>query len=65
MPFGPATRLMVSRPFGEGAEHFDDAPEGAAAIAKDLHAGVCLLVKGSRTARMERVIEALKAGEND
>jgi UDP-N-acetylmuramoyl-tripeptide--D-alanyl-D-alanine ligase len=44
--------------FGPGARHFDSVDLLAARIAGDLHAGVCLLVKGSRFMRMERVVAA-------
>jgi UDP-N-acetylmuramoyl-tripeptide--D-alanyl-D-alanine ligase len=51
--------------FGEGAEHFDSHKALADVVIRDLAAaphGVNLLIKGSRSARMERVVEALVAG---
>ena len=47
--------------FGAGASHHGDADAAAAAIAAELHGAVCLLVKGSRSAHMERVVAALCA----
>jgi hypothetical protein len=41
------------------ARHFDDAAALAAALAAELPAGVNLLVKGSRSMRLETVIERL------
>ena len=49
--------------FGRGAQHFEDVPELAAALVRETHAGVTVLVKGSRFMRMERVVAAL-AGES-
>jgi len=45
--------------FGAGAMHVDDVPSLAALLQRDAHAGVTLLVKGSRFMRMERVVAAL------
>jgi UDP-N-acetylmuramoyl-tripeptide--D-alanyl-D-alanine ligase len=50
----------AAKAFGDGAEHFDDALALAVRVNSELHNGVCLLVKGSRAARMERVVEALR-----
>ncbi len=47
--------------FGAGASQHADAAAAAAAIGAELHAAVCLLVKGSRAAGMEDVVAALCA----
>lgn len=57
---GPESAAAVAA-FGAG-RHFEDAAALAAAIAAELPAGVNLLVKGSRSMRLETVIERL-AGE--
>jgi len=54
-PLGAATVAA----FGAGAQHFDDQPALIAALRAQLHAGVTCLVKGSRSAAMERVAAAL------
>jgi UDP-N-acetylmuramoyl-tripeptide--D-alanyl-D-alanine ligase len=46
--------------FGEGASVYDSPAELVAALAEALDADVNLLVKGSRSMRMERVVEALE-----
>ena len=46
--------------FGEGAHMFDDPADLVAALAGSLDADVNLLVKGSRSMRMERIIEGLE-----
>jgi UDP-N-acetylmuramoyl-tripeptide--D-alanyl-D-alanine ligase len=47
--------------FGAGATWFADAEELAAALRADLRPGVTVLVKGSRSNRLERVAAALGA----
>jgi len=47
--------------FGAGGEWFPDASALSAALLASADAGVCLLVKGSRVNRLERVVEALTA----
>ena len=46
--------------FGDGASVFDSPAELVAALAEALDADVNLLIKGSRSMRMERVVEALE-----
>ncbi|MGH8041887.1 MAG: UDP-N-acetylmuramoyl-tripeptide--D-alanyl-D-alanine ligase [Rudaea sp.] len=47
------------RAFGNNARHFADQQELIAALATDVHAGVSVLVKGSRGSAMEHVVKAL------
>ena len=51
--------------FGEGARHFSSVEDLSSAIAGQLEADVMVLVKGSRSARMEDVINLIKAVETD
>jgi len=48
--------------FGAGATWFKDVEDMTAVLAGELHPGVTVLVKGSRSNRLERVAEALGAG---
>jgi UDP-N-acetylmuramoyl-tripeptide--D-alanyl-D-alanine ligase len=48
--------------FGAGAEWFADAESLASAVNAELTREVCVLVKGSRSARLERVVNALTGG---
>ncbi|NCF11171.1 MAG: UDP-N-acetylmuramoyl-tripeptide--D-alanyl-D-alanine ligase, partial [Gammaproteobacteria bacterium] len=48
--------------FGEDGEAFTDQEALVGALRDELDAGVTLLVKGSRSAHMERVVSALTAG---
>jgi UDP-N-acetylmuramoyl-tripeptide--D-alanyl-D-alanine ligase len=54
-PLGAAT----VEAFGAGGEHFSAKPALTDALRAQLHAGVTCLVKGSRSAGMEQVVEAL------
>lgn len=47
--------------FGEGARHFNDKQALIDALRSEVHDKVSLLVKGSREARMEQVVNALTA----
>ena len=46
--------------FGRGARHFPDIESLLAALGAELHAGIHVLVKGSRAMRMERVVGDLR-----
>jgi UDP-N-acetylmuramoyl-tripeptide--D-alanyl-D-alanine ligase len=57
---GPLSRSAVEA-FGEGGLHFDDQVMLVGAVREALDAGVTCLVKGSRSAAMDRVVAALEA----
>ncbi len=61
---GPLSAHAV-RAFGEGAQHHPDQAALIEALRPMLHAGMTVLVKGSRSARMERVVQALQADTNN
>jgi UDP-N-acetylmuramoyl-tripeptide--D-alanyl-D-alanine ligase len=50
--------------FGAGARHFASQQELIAALVADAHAGVTVLVKGSRGSAMDRVVQALLGDGN-
>ena len=56
--YGPASRDAVEA-FGVDGTWFDDLSTLVATLSDEVDADVNLLVKGSRSARMERVVEAL------
>jgi UDP-N-acetylmuramoyl-tripeptide--D-alanyl-D-alanine ligase len=60
---GPLSLAAVTS-FGNGGQHFADLDALLAALRPLLAADVTVLVKGSRSARMERVIAALRAEGN-
>ncbi len=60
---GPLSRAAVAA-FGTGASHFLSVEALIDALRKGVEPGASVLVKGSRAMRMERVVEALRAGEN-
>ncbi len=45
--------------FGRGAQHFSDVEGLLAVLNSELHKNVTLLIKGSRSMRMERVVRSL------
>ena len=55
---GPLSKLAVES-FGPGGEWFADTEALARAVNAELTREVCVLVKGSRMNRLERVVEAL------
>ncbi len=60
---GPLSHNAVTA-FGEGGIHFDSQAALIEALRHQLAPGVTVLVKGSRSARMERVADALCGGED-
>ncbi len=61
---GPLSHATASG-FGDGAKHFEDCATLAAALRQVLTAEMTVLVKGSRSAHMEQVVEALLCGGDD
>lgn len=55
---GDSCRAAV-RGFGGAGQHFSDQEALAEALRETLQAEDCVLIKGSRSARMERVVDAL------
>jgi UDP-N-acetylmuramoyl-tripeptide--D-alanyl-D-alanine ligase len=58
--FGPLAALAAEA-FGAGGERFENAAELAQALDGELQSDVRLLVKGSRSNRLERVVDVLVA----
>jgi len=56
--FGPLAALAADT-FGEGATRHTDIDDLIATVRSQLKADVCLLVKGSRSNRLERLVQAL------
>jgi UDP-N-acetylmuramoyl-tripeptide--D-alanyl-D-alanine ligase len=54
---------QATNAFGEGAYYFANKEQMIAALQKELSANSRVLIKGSRSARMEDVVDALKALE--
>jgi UDP-N-acetylmuramoyl-tripeptide--D-alanyl-D-alanine ligase len=55
---------LAAEAFGTGAEWFADTEALARAVNAELTREVCVLVKGSRSNRLERVVEALTGHSN-
>ncbi len=54
----------ATRAFGADARHFDNQDALLHALRGDLHAGVRVLVKGSRSSAMDKVVAALLADQS-
>jgi len=50
---------LSAEAYGQGADHFEDVESLCRALTRELSPGVRVLVKGSRSMRMERVVQAL------
>ena len=61
---GPLS-CLAAEAFGDAGFCCDDIDNMATTIGRDIHAGVNLLVKGSRAAAMERLVERLVAGNGE
>jgi len=61
---GPLSQAATEQ-FGEGACHFTDQQQMIAALREQLPARATLLVKGSRSMKMERVVESMCNGSNN
>jgi len=59
---GELSRKAVAG-FGEGAQHYVEKNVLIEALRNDIHAQVSLLVKGSRSAGMEQVVDALTVAD--
>lgn len=57
---GELSRHAVAA-FGGGAKHFDSITALVASLTDDLHKDVTVLVKGSRSMQMERVVRSLQS----
>lgn len=61
---GPLSRAAVDA-FGSGAEHYADQSQLIEALRDELRSGVVLLVKGSRSSAMDRVVGALLSRDSN
>lgn len=59
---GPLTKASVTA-FGPGGRHFDDVDALVGVLKQKFGSGVTVLIKGSRSMGMERVVERLLPGE--
>ena len=59
-----ALSAHAAEAFGEGAARFDSHEALADALKQDMREGVRVLVKGSRGSAMDRVVAALRQGED-
>jgi UDP-N-acetylmuramoyl-tripeptide--D-alanyl-D-alanine ligase len=61
--FGHLSR-QASTVFGHGGTHFDSLDALIARVKAEMQADTCVLVKGSRSMQMERVVNAIVDSEN-
>ncbi len=54
----------VSQAFGKGAEHFDDSARLIEALKQQACPGMTFLIKGSRSARMDLIVNALRVTDS-
>jgi len=59
-----ANSRAAARAFGADARHFDDRQSLLHALQNDLHGGVRVLVKGSRSSAMDKIVAALLADQH-
>ena len=60
---GEFTRYTVKE-FGAGAKHYSDHESLIQTLREDLYEGVCVLLKGSRTMQLEKVVEGIRSASN-
>jgi UDP-N-acetylmuramoyl-tripeptide--D-alanyl-D-alanine ligase len=58
--YGELTKHSV-KTFGAGAAHFNSHSQLINTLQNDLFSGVCVLVKGSRAMRMEKIVDGIRA----
>ncbi len=56
--FGKLSRL-ASDALGGNGQHFETIEALVEAVKREMHVGMCVLVKGSRSMKMERVVKAI------
>ncbi|EIJ41654.1 UDP-N-acetylmuramoyl-tripeptide--D-alanyl-D-alanine ligase [Beggiatoa alba B18LD] len=59
---GDMSRFAVQA-FGQGASHWDNQTAMIQALSTEVSANITLLIKGSRSMQMEKVVQALTQGE--